>query len=154
MTSLRIALAVACLAASAGLIACGDDGGSSPSAVAVRDAWARSTADGQTAGAAYMKITGGSVDDRLLTAATPSDVARAVELHETVVAGGGMGSMTMRELDGLDVPAEETVQMSPGGYHVMLADLAAPLVVGRSFDLVLTFANAGPQTVRVSVRDT
>jgi copper(I)-binding protein len=65
----------------------------------------------------------------------------------------GEGEMTMRPVDGIDIPAEGTVTLEPGGYHVMLIDLAKPLAAGETFDLTLTFENAGEQVVTVTVRD-
>lgn len=152
------------------LAGCGSDGGSE---LSIGDVWARSTADGQTAGAAYMTITGGEDGDRLVAASAPSETAGTTELHETVAAEDGDdamsaegdmgegsedemgtgGAVTMREIDGLDVPAGDKVALSPGGYHVMLLDLADPLEAGETFELTLTFEQAGERTVEVEVRD-
>lgn len=65
----------------------------------------------------------------------------------------GMGAMMMREIEELTLPAGETVSLEPGGYHVMLLDLPGPLETGETFDLTLTFANAGEQVVSVEVRE-
>lgn len=145
-----------------------------PAAPSITGAWARNSPMEATNGAAYMTITGGSSDDELVTAAVGSSIAGKVELHETVAAGasadGSMGATTiaasdamstttlapameMRPVDGIEVPAGEDVSLEPGGYHVMLIDLVQPLVVGESFDLTLTFAEAGEQVVTVEVRD-
>ena len=74
-------------------------------------------------------------------------VARA-ELHEHAMAGM---VMKMRPLAGLAIPAGQTVALAPGGMHIMLVGLKAPLREGQSFPLTLTFAKAGPQTVTVMV---
>ena len=66
---------------------------------------------------------------------------------------GGAGAMTMRPVDQIELPAGETVNLKPGGYHVMLLDLAAPLEVGQTFDLTLTFGSGATQTVSVEVRE-
>jgi copper(I)-binding protein len=63
------------------------------------------------------------------------------------------GSMTMQEVARVEVPAGETVAFEPGGYHVMLIDLAEPLVAGETFEMELTFEKAGTVTVEVEVRD-
>ena len=63
------------------------------------------------------------------------------------------GSMTMQEVDSIAIPAGEKVALEPGGYHVMLMELAKPLEVGSTFELTLTFAKAGDITVEVEVRD-
>src|SRR6056297_2052518 len=65
----------------------------------------------------------------------------------------GFAMMGMREIDALDVPAGETVSLEPGGYHLMLLELADDLVPGESFDLTLEFADAGEVTVTVEVRE-
>jgi copper(I)-binding protein len=61
-------------------------------------------------------------------------------------------AMTMRELpDGLELPAGEAVNLEPGGYHIMLLQLAEPLVAGETFDLTLNFETAGTQVVTVEI---
>jgi hypothetical protein len=109
-------------------------------------------------GAAYMNITS-SDGDRLLSAGADTSVAGTVEIHETVAAEGdtsddGMGGMMMmRPVDGIDLPAGQTVSLAPGGYHIMLIDLAKPLELGNKFNVTLTFEKAGVKTVEVEVRD-
>ena len=65
----------------------------------------------------------------------------------------GFAMMGMREIDALTIPAGETVELVPGGFHLMLLDLADDLVPGETFDLTLTFAEAGDVTVNVEVRE-
>ena len=119
----------------------------------VSEAWARSSAAGQDDGAAYLVVVGGPEDDRLVGVTVPPEVAASVELHETVAAEGGAGTMTMREVDGVDVPAGATVAFEPGGYHVMLLGLAEPLVAGESFPIDVAFAGGATRTVTAEVRD-
>ncbi len=69
---------------------------------------------------------------------------------ETTMAGSGM--MTMQEVASVPVPAGESVSFAPGGYHVMLMELAKPLEVGSSVPLTLTFAKAGEVQVTAEVR--
>ena len=60
--------------------------------------------------------------------------------------------MKMRELaDGLAVPAGETVELKPGGYHIMFMGLKGPLVEGDTIEVQLTFEKAGDVTVRMPV---
>ena len=104
-------------------------------------------------GAAYLTITGGASDDALTGASVSSSVAAKVELHETVAASGdgAMGSstlapsMAMRPVASIQVPAGKTVSLAPGGYHLMMLQLAKPLVVGQSFELTLTFVRSDLQ---------
>ena len=107
-------------------------------------------------------------DDRLVAAAVDSSIADHAEVHEVVPADGsdmsmdmgsdttmamGAGQMVMREVDHIDIPAGEMVMLKPGGYHVMLIDLVAPLEIGQTFDVTLTFEKAGDVIVPVEVRE-
>ncbi|TVR21759.1 MAG: copper chaperone PCu(A)C [Nitriliruptor sp.] len=65
----------------------------------------------------------------------------------------GFAMMGMREIEALDIPAGETVSLVPGGYHLMLLELADDLTPGETFELTLTFASAGEVTVNVEVRE-
>lgn len=98
----------------------------------VKDPWVRGTVAQQMATGAFMTITakGGGT----LVAAT-SPVAGVVEIHEMTMDGT---TMKMRALPkGLDLPAGKAVELKPGGYHVMLMDLKAPLKTGESVDIIL-----------------
>jgi hypothetical protein len=117
----------------------------------VSDAWARSSPPGVTDGVVYLTIESAE-DDQLAGALVPTDVAAAVELHETV-AGDDGASVTMQQVAAVDLPAGEAVAFEPGGLHVMLVDLAGPLESGSSFELTLVFASSEPKTVTVDVRD-
>ena len=109
-------------------------------------------------GAAYFDIT--SADDDLLVAVSvSSDVAARAEIHEVVKAMDmdddemHDDAMSMQEMDALELPAGTLVQLAPGGYHIMMIDLAKPLVVGETFDLTLDFDQAPDLTVTVEVSD-
>lgn len=67
-------------------------------------------------------------------------------------APGTGGMMTMVEVASVDIPAGGTVEFKPGGYHLMLMDLTGTLTPGQTIDLTLTFAKAGPITVKAEVR--
>lgn len=77
----------------------------------------------------------------------------ASEMTDDTMAGDMSGEMTMQPVESIVLPAGEMVMLMPGGYHIMLLDLAAPLEVGQTFDVTLTFANAGEKVVTVEVRD-
>jgi periplasmic copper chaperone A len=57
----------------------------------------------------------------------------------------------MREVDAIDVPAGGKVKLEPGGLHIMLVGLKAPLAAGSSFPLTLKFEKAGELKVEVKV---
>lgn len=61
--------------------------------------------------------------------------------------------MSMQQIPGLDIPAGGQARLRPGGDHLMLIGLAAPLVAGQSIEVQLEFEHAGPVTVTVPVRD-
>ena len=92
--------------------------------VAVEGAWARASVPGQMASGAFMRLTSPEAT-RLVRAESP--VAGVVEVHEMKMEGD---IMKMRALPGLDLPAGQAVELKPGGYHVMLMDLKAPLAKG------------------------
>jgi|GEM_PF-357306 len=99
-------------------------------------------------GAAFMTIANaGAGPDRLLSIA--GDAAETIEIHEMADEGG---MMTMRPLaGGLEIPAGETVELKPGGYHVMMIGLRNDLNAGDSHELTLTFEKAGEVKVTVPV---
>jgi hypothetical protein len=98
--------------------------------------------------AIYMKINSGGMADKLVKAET--SVAETVELH-TVEMKDGM--MQMREVEGgIDVPATGTLELKPGGYHVMLIGLTQDLKPGEKFNVKLTFEKAGVKEVPVEIR--
>lgn len=120
--------------------------------ISIEDAWARTSPMMATNGAAYMDITS-PVDDRLLAASVDMSVAMMTQVHETSESDDGSGEMVMQEVDGIDLPAGETVSLAPGGYHVMLMELAEPLEVGTTIEITLEFEVAGSVTVTAEVRD-
>jgi copper(I)-binding protein len=115
---------------------------------AISDAWIRATPPGARTAAAYLTITGGAAADRLVGASTPA--AGAVEIHTHVAAGG---LQRMVRLEDLGLPAGEPVRLEPGGMHLMLLDLAAPLEAGTKVRLSLRFAAAGALELEVPVVD-
>lgn len=103
-------------------------------ALDVRDAWVRSTVAGQTATAAFMRITARE-GARLLEVSSP--VAGVAQIHEMKMDAGVMSMRALSE--GLDLPAGKTVQLQPGGYHLMLQDLKTALPKGSTVALTLIF---------------
>lgn len=114
--------------------------------IMVEKPWARATAGAGTSGAVYLTITDHGAPDRLIGVSTPA--ASMAMIHESYMDAG---VSKMRMLDGIDLPPHKPVVFHPGSYHIMLEGLKAPLKVGSSFPLTLTFAKAPPQTVTVTV---
>lgn len=104
--------------------------------VDVRDAWVRTSVQGQRASGAFMKITARD-GTQLVGASTP--VAGVTEVHEMRMEGD---IMKMRAVPALDLPAGKTVELKPGSYHLMLMDLKAPLAKDSTVPLTLVFKDA------------
>ena len=116
--------------------------------ITVADAYARSAAATGGASAAYMAITIAEGSDRLIAAASP--VAARVELHTHEMDASGVARM--RQVPAIEVTADAPARLQPGGLHVMLMGLTAPLEEGASIDLTLTFEAAGELSLTVPVR--
>lgn len=126
------------------LASCGDQGSSQ---ISVSDAWARPT-KGQAPGAVYLTIDNkGDAPDRLTGAFT--DHAAMAMVHQNEVVNG---IAKMRMAGEINIPAHDKIEMKPGGTHIMLEGLRAPLRTGDDFDLVLKFRGSKDQTVEVTVR--
>ena len=121
-------------------------GASAAPELKVEGAWARPTVSGQSGGGGYLKIVGGSSADRLLSAR--AGVAKMVELHTMEMDGN---VMRMRPVADVAVPAGQTVELKPGGMHIMFMGLTQTLKTGASFPLTLHFEKAGEVTVQVKV---
>lgn len=124
-TAVALSLASACLAAVAQ---------SAP--VKVEGAWARATVQGQKGTGAFMSLTSKDAT-QLVGVSTP--VAGVAEVHEMKMDGD---VMKMRALPLLDLPAGKKVDLKPGGYHIMLMDLKAPLAKDSTVPVTLLFKDA------------
>ncbi len=102
-------------------------------AVKVDGAWARATVQGQKGTGAFMNITAKD-GTRLVGVSSPA--AGVAEVHEMKMEND---IMKMRPVNGVDLPAGQTVSLRPGGYHVMLLDLKAPLANGSTVPVTLRF---------------
>ena len=113
----------------------------------VSEPWVRGTVAQQTATGAFMQITstGGG---RLVSVSTPA--AGIAEIHEMKMEGS---TMQMRALpQGLPLPAGKAVEFKPGGYHLMLLNLKAPLKAGDSVTLTLVVESANGKTETLHVK--
>jgi len=109
--------------------------------------WTRATAASQKNGAVFMEIENHSDDaDRLIGAASPE--ADVVEVHGHSKDGA---LMRMRRVDGVEVPADGSAVLAPGGYHIMLIGLKGPLLEETAIDVTLEFENAGKVEIEAIV---
>lgn len=119
-----------------------------PPDVRISDAWARETISGQTSTAAYMILKNeGAGDDRLVSVSAQPPAMAMLHSSESSDAVA-----RMRPLDsGLAVPAGAAIELKPGGTHVMVTGLRAPLNVGDTLKLTMRFEKSGEQPVSVRV---
>ena len=115
----------------------------------ITQAWSRATPGGARVAGGYLTIENkGSLPDSLLSGST--NAARKIEIHEMALE---KGIMTMRPIDGgLFIEAGKTVKFEPGGRHLMLIGLTAPLTEGDQVSVSLAFEQAGPVTVPFAVQ--
>jgi periplasmic copper chaperone A len=99
--------------------------------VSVKDAWVRATVPHQKATGAFLQLTAAR-DSRLVEVRSP--VAGSTELHEMSMANN---VMKMRAVAAVELPAGKSVEFKPGGYHIMLLGLKAPVKEGESVPLTL-----------------
>lgn len=99
-------------------------------------------------GAVYVKVSNHGPSPDAIVSAT-SDAAETVELHEVV---NDAGVMRMRPVPRIEVPAGATVELKPGGYHIMLLGLRGDLKPGATVKVTVALEKAGPMTVEAPVR--
>lgn len=116
--------------------------------VKVEDAWVRGTVATQKASGAFMRLTP-SANARLISAQSP--VAGVVEIHEMAMEND---IMKMRQIPGLDLAAGRTMELKPGGYHVMLMDLKQQLKGGESVPITLVFEDGAKKRFTQEVKAT
>ena len=115
--------------------------------LSISKAWARATPGKAGNGAAYISISNATkTTDRLKI--VKGNVAERIEIHTHLLDNG---VMRMRQIDGVDLPAGGTIEMKPGGYHVMLIGLSRPLKKGGLFPLTLVFEKAGEVITQVKI---
>jgi len=114
--------------------------------VRVSDPWVRATVPQQKVSGAFMQLSS-SRDMRLVEVRTP--VAGVVEIHEMAM---DKGVMHMRPVPGVDLPAGRTVELKPGGYHVMLMDLKRQLKEGESVTITLVLEGKDKKRETVEVK--
>jgi len=118
----------------------------SQTTVKVEDAWVRGTVATQKATGAFMRLTP-SVNARLVDAKSP--VAGVVEIHEMVLE---KDIMRMRQIPGLDLAAGRTMELKPGGYHVMLMDLKQALKGGEQVPITLVFEDDAKKRFTLDIK--
>lgn len=113
--------------------------------IIVKDAWVRATVPQQRATGAFMQIDAAS-DSKLISASSP--ITPLVEVHEMAMQDN---VMKMRQVSAVALPAGKTVELKPGGYHVMLMDLKQQVKEGNTLPLTLVFEDKEGKRATVEV---
>jgi copper(I)-binding protein len=111
--------------------------------------WARAMLPNQPTGGGYLTIANnGDAADRLVGASSPD--AGRVEIHSMEVVNN---VMTMRPVEGgLEIAPGATVELKPGGFHLMFLDVAKPFTQGEKVPVTLQFEKAGEVAIDLPVR--
>ena len=116
--------------------------------IVAHDAWVRASIGNVTTTAAYLTLENrGGRNDRLLSVSTP--VAASAQIHDSGEKGG---MMQMRPVEILPLAHGKSVELKPGGLHIMVMGVTLPLKPGDRVPLMLHFEHAGEVTVQAEVR--
>ena len=118
------------------------------SEVVIRDGWVQEGPPSQTITAAFMVIenhTGAAIS--LQSAST--DIAQVVELHKMELKDG---MMKMHKVELIEIPAGGSVELKPGGYHLMVIGLKKTLKDGDKVTIALQFSADIRKTITIPVR--
>jgi hypothetical protein len=113
--------------------------------VKVEHAWVRATAPGQKVAAGFMDLTA-DADMKLVSGSSP--VSNTLELHMMKMDDG---VMVMRQIEAIDLPQGKTVNLKPGGLHIMFIDLKQQLKEGDKIPVTLTVRNAAGKTQQLQL---
>ena len=110
--------------------------------------WARATPKGSTVTAGYLTIINkGTETDRLIGGSAAP--ASRLEVHDTVTENG---VARMRQVTSLEIKPGQTIELKPGGMHLMLMGLKQPLSKGQTVKGTLVFEKAGTVAVEFTVQ--
>lgn len=116
-------------------------------ALTMTDPWIRASVPGQTNGAGYLEINN-HADQVISLIAVDNDRTNRVELH-TVIRDGSVAKM--REVKGIEVPANGQVTLKPGGFHLMFVGLKQPFKEGEVIAVTLHFSSGVTETIDFNV---
>jgi copper(I)-binding protein len=109
--------------------------------------WARAATTAVDTGGGFFTVANTGDADRLVAATTAA--AEKVEIHQIKVVGPDIKMRAMEK--GLAFPAGSTITLKPRGYHLLMTGLKAPLVVGKTVPVTLTFEKAGTRSIDLVV---
>lgn len=114
----------------------------------VTEGYVRATIPGTNVSSAYMTLTNNNDSVITLIGAT-SDVSDRIEIHEHVMTDS---MMSMLKRDQLVIDAQSQVQLQPYGYHLMIFNLATPLVASEKVTITLQFSEGEPQQIELPIQ--
>jgi copper(I)-binding protein len=117
-----------------------------PAAVSITNAWSRATPPATTVGVIYAELIADAADE--VIAIEAGAAAQRVEVH---VSSNEGGTMKMRPVMSLALPAGQQVRFQPGGMHVMLIGLRAPLLAGATIPVTFKFRNSAAVRVEAKI---
>lgn len=120
--------------------------GTTQAQTTVTDPWVRGTVAQQKATGMFAQITS-TTGGKLVSASSPA--AGVVEIHEMSMEGS---TMKMRAIPALELPAGKAVELKPGGFHVMLMDLKAPLKAGDTVEVSLVVEGKDGKKETLSIK--
>ena len=141
-------LAVATVVAAVVLAACGASGAAKPTA---ENVWGHASPGMADTGAFFMVLRNPSNQADKLTSAR-TDVCGVVEWHEMYMKEDG--TMGMRPVTGgaIEVPAGGSVELKPGGLHVMCLQKKGEFQAGTKIPLTLVFEKGGELKTEAEIR--
>lgn len=113
--------------------------------VKIENAWVRATAPGQKVAGGFLDLTA-DADMKLVGGSSPA--SSTLELHMMKMDGG---VMVMRQVKEIALPKGKTVNLKPGGLHLMFIDLKQPVRDGEKVPVTLTVRNAAGQEQQLQV---
>jgi periplasmic copper chaperone A len=114
--------------------------------ITIEAPWIRGVVPGQSATGVFMRIHSTEATELV---AVSSPVAANASVHRTAMVDG---MMSMEPIDSLALPPQGGVALEPGGFHVMLTGLRAPLQAGDKVPVTLTFRGADRRETAVTVQ--
>lgn len=119
--------------------------------IRVETVWGRPSPMIADAGAFYMIIHNDGLEaDRLISATAATSACGKVELHTTTQDSAG--NSVMAPVEAIDVPAGGSVELKPGGLHLMCTPRSADFKPGQGLDIELTFEKAGLVATTAALR--
>lgn len=116
----------------------------SRAAITLADGWAKAADSGMSA--AFGMVTNPTAKPIRIVGAF-SSYAKAVQLHEVVAQEGSM--VMQQKAGGFVIPASGTLELKPGGNHLMLMGITKPVKAGAMIPITLITADGGLMRTKV-----